>query len=138
RAIRPSSHAELAAMRLPELQALAAERGITGASKLRKGDLVDAINENQNTPADGAASAAAPAKRAPRRATATAGVVTTTVQPTQESASTAAPASTAPAKTDAPAGADAPTSTNAPASTDAPAADAAAAPKRTRKAAPKK
>ena len=114
-------------MRLPELQALAAERGITGASKLRKGDLVDAINENQNTPADGAASAAAPAKRAPRRATATAGVVTTTVQPTQESASTAAVTSAA-----------APASTEAPAGADAPKADAAAAPKRTRKAAPKK
>ncbi|HEU4807304.1 MAG TPA: transcription termination factor Rho [Homoserinimonas sp.] len=131
RAKRPSSRAELAALRLPELQALAAERGITGASKLRKGDLVDAIDENQNTPTVGAAGAtesvttttdtqqapaasAAPAKRAPRRATATAGVVTTTVQPTQVE----------PAQV--PAGSE-------------PAADSApvAAPKRTRKVAPK-
>ena len=43
------SRADLSALRLPELQALAAERGISGASKLRKGDLVDALsNDNQD------------------------------------------------------------------------------------------
>jgi transcription termination factor Rho len=42
------SRADLSALRLPELQALASELGISGASKLRKGDLVNAINENQD------------------------------------------------------------------------------------------
>ena len=83
----------LTKLRLPELQALAAELGLSGASKLRKGELVDAITEVQNTldspspevaeaPAqasaeapqdstDAAAVTAAPVvarKRAPRRA----------------------------------------------------------------------
>ena len=39
----------LAKLRLPELQALAAELGLSGSSKLRKGELVDAISEIQNT-----------------------------------------------------------------------------------------
>jgi transcription termination factor Rho len=43
------SRADLSALRLPELQALASELGISGASKLRKGDLVNAINESQDT-----------------------------------------------------------------------------------------
>jgi transcription termination factor Rho len=42
------SRAALNALRLPELQALAADRGISGASKLRKGDLVDALNDSEN------------------------------------------------------------------------------------------
>ena len=37
----------LAKLRLPELQALAAELGLSGSSKLRKGELVDAISEIQ-------------------------------------------------------------------------------------------
>jgi transcription termination factor Rho len=41
----------LTALRLPELVALANELGITGASKLRKGELVNAINEIRNRPA---------------------------------------------------------------------------------------
>ena len=45
---RPDSSADLATLRLPELQALASELGISGASKLRKGELVDAISEIQN------------------------------------------------------------------------------------------
>ncbi len=77
------------ALRLPELQALAAALGIVGASKLRKGELVNAINEaNDNNSAESttvvetaqrvepvetpeAAVVTAPAtkKRAPRRAT---------------------------------------------------------------------
>ncbi|CAN5319256.1 hypothetical protein BH09ACT2_BH09ACT2_04480 [soil metagenome] len=45
----------LAKLRLPELQALAAELGLSGSSKLRKGELVDAISEIQNpTTAPGA------------------------------------------------------------------------------------
>ncbi|MEO6115710.1 MAG: Rho termination factor N-terminal domain-containing protein, partial [Pseudolysinimonas sp.] len=38
------SRADLSRLKLAELQALAAERGIPGASKLRKGDLVDALS----------------------------------------------------------------------------------------------
>ena len=88
RATRPDSSAALSKLRIPELQALAAELGLRGASKLRKGELVDAISEIQNStttpdaptqdapgaPAEVAAAAetvAAPAvvkKRAPRRA----------------------------------------------------------------------
>jgi len=41
----------LAKLRLPELQALAAELGLSGSSKLRKGELVDAITEIQNSSA---------------------------------------------------------------------------------------
>ncbi|MCU1415957.1 MAG: transcription termination factor Rho [Schumannella sp.] len=48
---------ELSRLRLPELQALAAERGIEGAAKLRKGELVDTLAENEN---DGAAVEQAP------------------------------------------------------------------------------
>ena len=41
------------ALRLPELQARAAALGIVGASKLRKGELVNAINEaNDNNTAE--------------------------------------------------------------------------------------
>jgi transcription termination factor Rho len=45
----PTSDAriELSRLRLPELQALAAERGIVGAAKLRKGELVDTLSENE-------------------------------------------------------------------------------------------
>ncbi|MEO7372682.1 MAG: Rho termination factor N-terminal domain-containing protein, partial [Terrimesophilobacter sp.] len=95
RATWPDPSVELTDLRVPELQALAAQVGIRGASKLRKGELVDAISETQNRtdthPADAgnqtATAAAPPAepasetavkKRAPRRATARGGVVTTT------------------------------------------------------------
>ena len=74
------SRAALSALRLPELVALANERGLVGASKLRKGELVDAISaddENNNNDAQEAAIEAAPVeaaieaprKRASRRAT---------------------------------------------------------------------
>jgi transcription termination factor Rho len=46
------SRAALSALRLPELLALATERGLAGANKLRKGELVDALsdgNDNGNT-----------------------------------------------------------------------------------------
>ena len=39
----------LSALRLPELQALAAELGVTGTSGMRKSDLVDAIRERRGT-----------------------------------------------------------------------------------------
>ena len=62
RATRPDTGVKLAALRLPELQALAAELGISGASKLRKGELVDTISEIQT--ADGASSSAPPERSA--------------------------------------------------------------------------
>jgi transcription termination factor Rho len=43
------SRADLSRLKLPELQAIAAERGIAGASKLRKGELVDALSADQNS-----------------------------------------------------------------------------------------
>ena len=43
-----NSSSDLSTLKLPELQALASSLGITGASKLRKGDLVAAINDSQN------------------------------------------------------------------------------------------
>jgi len=49
RASGAESRAALTALRLPELQALALERGIVGASKLRKGELVDALDETTPT-----------------------------------------------------------------------------------------
>jgi transcription termination factor Rho len=78
---------ELSRLRLPELVALAAERGIVGAAKLRKGELVDTLAENEgditvapetsspvvDAPADSATEpveSTAPARRS-RRATAT-------------------------------------------------------------------
>ncbi len=39
----PSRGAAISAMRLPELQALASQLGVTGTSRMRKSDLVDAI-----------------------------------------------------------------------------------------------
>ncbi len=93
----------LTALRLPELQVLAAELGIQGAAKLRKGELVDIISETQTSTAKAPASEAsdqeaAPKKRAPRRATAAAGVVTTTVAATatESAAPSAAPAGAEP------------------------------------------
>jgi transcription termination factor Rho len=46
----------LSTLRVAELQALAGELGIQGASKLRKGELVDAITASQSTAAQPAAS----------------------------------------------------------------------------------
>jgi transcription termination factor Rho len=83
---RTESRASLSALRLPELVALASERGIAGATKLRKGELVDALsadNDDNNNNDDNTAGAPeqaieaaaaelaieAPKKRASRRAT---------------------------------------------------------------------
>ncbi len=78
------SRAALNALRLPELVALAGERGMVGASKLRKGELVDALggtedqfgSNDQSVASEPAIEAApvaeaieAPRRRAPRRAT---------------------------------------------------------------------
>ncbi|MGO1258657.1 MAG: Rho termination factor N-terminal domain-containing protein, partial [Brachybacterium sp.] len=59
-----TSGADLAAKKLPELQAMAAERGIKGARRLRKSELIDAIRGGGSTSA-APASAAAPAAAAP-------------------------------------------------------------------------
>ncbi|HEX4442677.1 MAG TPA: transcription termination factor Rho [Galbitalea sp.] len=42
------SRAALSALRLPELLALATERGIAGANKLRKGELVDVLSDDND------------------------------------------------------------------------------------------
>jgi len=72
RASSADSSSNLSALRLPELQALAASLGLSGASKLRKGELVTAISEIQNSSTDAAVAApaeaaavAAPAAEAP-------------------------------------------------------------------------
>jgi len=86
-------------LKLAELQVLAAELGISGASKLRKGELVDLINENQDASTDvvtpAVEDAVAPAKkRAPRRAT--------MVDAEARAAAEAAAAAAAPAISEAP------------------------------------
>ena len=48
RATGADSRADLSALKLGELQALASALGIIGATKLRKGDLVNAIEEHDN------------------------------------------------------------------------------------------
>jgi transcription termination factor Rho len=78
-ASQPDTNAPLSSLKLPELQALAAQLGLGGASKLRKGELVNAITDARNgsaaptasTPAAAAAPAAtAPAASAPSAAVA--------------------------------------------------------------------
>ena len=73
--IRPSAAevpADLGALKLPELQQLATELGISGVSKLRKGELVDAITRQNSAPstdepvvAEDSPEAAAPEAAAP-------------------------------------------------------------------------
>lgn len=59
RATGAGSRADLSSLKLAELQALATSLGISGASKLRKGDLVEAINDNENQDRDSTADALA-------------------------------------------------------------------------------
>jgi transcription termination factor Rho len=69
---KPRRSGALSAMRLAELQGLAASMGITGTAKMRKGDLVTAIKARQSgTPAASTSAAAAPTDR-PARAERTA------------------------------------------------------------------
>src|SRR5699024_9441771 len=64
-----TSGADLAAKKLPELQAIAVERGIKGARRLRKSELIEAIRGGGTpSPAAADAPAAAPAKDAPAAA----------------------------------------------------------------------
>jgi transcription termination factor Rho len=63
---RRATSGGLAAMVLPELQALAGELGITGVGRLRKSQLIEAIQAKQGVAANGAAPAQeAPAQQAP-------------------------------------------------------------------------
>ncbi len=64
-----NNRADLSALKLAELQALAISLGITGASKLRKGELVDAINENQDGAPAAVETAEAPVETAVRKRT---------------------------------------------------------------------
>ncbi|MDO7881505.1 transcription termination factor Rho [Salinibacterium soli] len=64
------SRSDLSALKLAELQALASSLGIAGAAKLRKGELVDAITENQNADDSAPAEESAPVTEAPADAVA--------------------------------------------------------------------
>src|SRR5690606_42110559 len=61
-----TSGADLAAKKLPELQAIAAGLGIKGARRLRKGELIDAIRGGG---APTASAASAPAASSDRKST---------------------------------------------------------------------
>ncbi|NTV40099.1 MAG: transcription termination factor Rho, partial [Demequinaceae bacterium] len=65
--VAASTSAALSAMKLPQLQALASELGVAGVSKLKKSDLVDAINNGGVAKA--APARTAPAEEAPARST---------------------------------------------------------------------
>ena len=56
---------DLRALRLPELQRIASSLGITGLSKLRKGDLIASIEDKRPVTDDAPAEPAAPAVEAP-------------------------------------------------------------------------
>ncbi|HEY6793213.1 MAG TPA: transcription termination factor Rho [Kineosporiaceae bacterium] len=68
-----SRRLSLSAMRLPELQAVAAELGISGTARMRKSDLLEAIRARQAGTSPVEAPSAPPARRASRRAGAPAG-----------------------------------------------------------------
>ena len=91
----------LTRLRLPELQALATQHGLTGISQLRKGDLVDALTDLADSPAAAAAPAEAPTE-APAEAAAEAPAAEATPDAVETPAAEA-PVADAPAS-DAPAG----------------------------------
>ena len=86
-----TSGADLAAKKLPELQAMAAERGIKGARRLRKGELIEALRGGA-VPAS--AGASAPAQSAP--APAAEPTAPTSSAPTSAASAPADAASSAP------------------------------------------
>ena len=97
--------AALSRLRLPELQALAAQYGLVGVSQMRKGDLVNSLSEL--TDADGGAPETtevdAPAAEAAGTAeTALAEEAPVEQAPVEEAAAEAAPADAAPAEDAAP------------------------------------
>jgi transcription termination factor Rho len=84
---------DLSTLRLPQLQAVASQLGISGTGRMRKSELLEAIQIRQNGGSPAAASAA-PA-RASRRAAAPAGAPTRTraaAAPVESAATEAAPA----------------------------------------------
>ncbi len=98
------SRAHLSTLKLAELQALAGSLGISGASKLRKGDLVDAIIDNQDGSPDDTAlidpastseesPVAEPASDAPAAAS-----VAAEAEPVEASLADAAPADAVPVR----------------------------------------
>ncbi|MET1015897.1 MAG: transcription termination factor Rho [Leifsonia flava] len=92
-----ATRTQLNTLRVAELQALATQLSIPGASKLRKGELVDAIVDAQ--PAAGESAAAAPEIAAPAAPEASS---TTTDAPAEPAAAPAAEQSAAPAAEQAP------------------------------------
>ncbi|MBM7831153.1 transcription termination factor Rho [Agromyces cerinus] len=62
---RVANTARLSAMKVAELQELAASLGLAGGSKRRKGELVELISEHQASAADGGAAASAEPLEAP-------------------------------------------------------------------------
>ncbi|MDR6572950.1 transcription termination factor Rho [Curtobacterium sp. 320] len=89
---------DLRALRLPELQRIASSLGITGLSKLRKGDLIASIEDKRPVTDDASAEPAAPAVEAP------VAEQPTLPEPTEAPAAPAAEAvADAPAATEAPA-----------------------------------
>ncbi|WP_449066524.1 Rho termination factor N-terminal domain-containing protein, partial [Planomonospora algeriensis] len=62
---RRRSGTGLSAMVLPELQAMASGLGISGTGRMRKSQLIAAIQEKQGVTAESAAAPAAPAAPAP-------------------------------------------------------------------------
>jgi len=99
---------DLSTLRLPQLQAVASQLGISGTGRMRKSELLEAIQIRQNGGSPAAASA--PPARAPRRAAAPAGAPTRTKAPRVQPA----PADVLPIETAAPAGAPASVETPAP------------------------
>ncbi|MFI7589680.1 transcription termination factor Rho [Spongisporangium articulatum] len=85
--------ADLSSLRLPQLQAVASQLGITGTARMRKSELLDAIRVHQgggtplasaeSAPAESASAEPAPARR-PRRAVAAAGTPSVTSETVAE------------------------------------------------------
>jgi transcription termination factor Rho len=97
---RRATSGGLAAMVLPELQALAAQLGITGAGRLRKSQLIDAIREKQGAGSPGSEGASNGAAQAPAEPAPTGQPTSeqpTTGQPTSEQLTSGQPTSEQPA-----------------------------------------
>ncbi len=100
----PARRGALSAMRLPQLQALAAEMGVAGTAKMRKSDLLDAIRSRQGgagrEPAPVAAPAQAPAQARAEQNPRHAPAQDTPGQdaPAQDAPAQAAPANGAPSR----------------------------------------
>ncbi len=111
--LRPSGG--LSGKRLPELQAMASELGISGTGKMRKGDLIAAIGERRNQTAGNGRGATAPG---PSSKSAAPAQSASTAEPTAAPvpAAVANPAPVAAPPKSAPASSEAPNSTGAPAS----------------------